>query len=241
MKAIILGEVQEKVSSAVKPLQPSSTTTSSSGGTGMTHAHLNNNSVKTNLDLSAKIKVKDQSHVLKNDVLVVGIELAKISQLLSSKNIEFLRNRQTPSAQIESSIAPFEDRHKDESVKLAWTSLEPSNKALLSNLQPTLPSLHTRFDLQGRVILPNTESMASKLTSLLMEYHPNISQHQSDSISELLLTFITSCLHIQFIVLTPYPENVATVPQHELFNHEFEQDSPGYTLTEALEVHIYST
>lgn len=100
-----------------------------------------------------------------------------------------------------------------------------------NNLTSSFRLNKDRFDLKGCKVI-NPDILSSQILEIFLLTYP-FSHIPSEQLQTLISSFVRQLLHIGFFT-APSPED--SQPQHELHNHQYDQDQPGYTFTEISEV-----
>ena len=142
-----------------------------------------------------------------------------------------------PTDEIELNIA-LKTASKNVQDSIAWT--QPTTQT--NSLKPTVTESSSsfrmnkdRFNLQGvKVIAPDI------LLTQTLSFFQSIPLLTSTISSDTLHSFSKTCVDCMYTLhIVESPPAADSQPQHELHNHQFDQDAPGYTVTEIIEVFIY--
>ena len=199
----------------------------------------------------------------------IALALEEIRSLLSPKSIEFLQKGPVPTEVAQPSRAVHRAKQQpvahasaiEEKKTQTETSAEDSpwhgEQAVSGDLSrivvPAESPLTERFDLNGRKVV-DSEVIASKVVEEVVKSGLfNSRKGLAEEVGTALAKLCLECLHPVaksalggggggagfYVWRSAALEASQTQPQDELKHHQYQNESPGYTLREILEVRVF--
>jgi hypothetical protein len=194
-------------------------------------------------EISQVLSKSSIDFLMKKNVSTKVIESVQ-SKLSVSESASVVDRLETVNSE-EELMKLVEKAPKELKASLEWIHGNQNNKenknkpSLNSNVDSTSGFRMTqdRFDLKGRKVVKK-DSVTSQIFDLIKSSHPflELDKKGIDQIYQIMNRYVMGLLNIQYFV---HPPPIDNQPQHELFNHQFDQNVPGYNMIEISEVIIY--